>query len=98
MRKEHFFSIQHQVVGQFEFNQANPQYPQHVLMSDIAESVCNLNIFLYVGSAQEEPEVDLDAAHAQHVSIGGILQEGLAKHDQFLIELGLPPLPSIKAN
>lgn len=53
----------------------------------------NLNISRYVSTALEEAEIDLAATHAELVRIEGEIRTVTAKHNEFLKELGLPPLP-----
>jgi len=53
----------------------------------------NLNISRYVSTATPEPEIDLDATHAELVDIERTMKEAVAKHNKFLKELGVPELP-----
>ena len=53
----------------------------------------NLNISRYVSTAQAEEEIDLAATHSELVEIEKAVQKATAKHNEFLRELGLPPLP-----
>jgi type I restriction enzyme M protein len=53
----------------------------------------NLNISRYISTAVEEPEIDLAATNARLVEIEGAIQKATIKHNKFLKELGLPPLP-----
>jgi len=63
-------------------------------MDEIEANDFNLNISRYVSTARDEVEIDLAATHAELVEIDKELQEAAAKHNAFLIELGLSPLPS----
>ncbi len=62
-------------------------------MKEIADNGYNLNISRYVSTAQDEVEIDLAATHAELVEIEKKIAAATAKHNQFLKELGLPPLP-----
>jgi type I restriction enzyme M protein len=62
-------------------------------MKDIADNDFNLNISRYVSTAQAEEEIDLAATHAQLVEIEKAINTSRAQHNEFLKELGLPPLP-----
>jgi type I restriction enzyme M protein len=53
----------------------------------------NLNITRYVSTATEEAEIDLLATHRELVDIEAAIRTATAKHNAFLKELGLPPLP-----
>ena len=54
-----------------------------------------VNISRYVSTAQSELEIDLTSAHAELVGIENDIRTAKAKHNVFLKELGLPPLPSV---
>jgi type I restriction enzyme M protein len=40
-----------------------------------------------------EEGIDLSAAHAELVALDAAVKDATAKHNAFLEELGLPPLP-----
>jgi type I restriction enzyme M protein len=63
-------------------------------MKEIAENGYSLNISRYVSTSQQEAEIDLAATHEQLIEIEEAIARATAKHNAFLIELGLPPLPS----
>ena len=67
-------------------------------MKEIAENDYNLNISRYVSTAQAEAEIDLTATHAELVSIENDIRTAAAKHNAFLKELGLPPLPLVDSD
>jgi type I restriction enzyme M protein len=52
----------------------------------------NLNISRYVSTAKPEPEIDLAAVHAQLRDIEKRISESARTHNQYLKELGLPPV------
>ncbi len=52
----------------------------------------------YISTAVEEEEIDLAATHAKLVEIESAIQEATIKHNEFLKELGLSPLPSPDSN
>ncbi|WP_332408358.1 hypothetical protein [Vibrio metschnikovii] len=52
-----------------------------------------MNISRYVSTAKAEAKVDLQAEHKKLVDIEKDINEALDKHNSFLKELGLPPLP-----
>lgn len=62
-------------------------------MKEIVENDYNLNISRYVSTAEAEKEVDLKAVHIDLVSIEKELVDAKARHNAFLVELGLSPLP-----
>ena len=69
------------------------RYARRVEMDEIEANGFNLNISRYVSTAEPEVEIDLAAAHGELVKIEGQIRESTAKHNKFLKELGLPPLP-----
>ncbi len=69
------------------------RYARRVGMKEIAENDFNLNISRYVSTAEDEEEIDLAATHAELVKIEQDVREATERHNEFLKELGLPPLP-----
>lgn len=69
------------------------RYARRVAMKEIAENDYNLNISRYVSTAEDEVEIDLAATHRELVKIEQAIKTATAKHNKFLKELGLPPLP-----
>jgi type I restriction enzyme M protein len=63
-------------------------------MERIKEEGYNLNISRYISTAIAESEIDLAATHGVLEIIEKTIQEATIKHNKFLEELGLPPLPS----
>jgi len=63
-------------------------------MAEIENNGYNLNISRYISTAEQEAEIDLAATHGELVRIEEAIQKATAKHNDFLKELGLPPLPS----
>lgn len=53
----------------------------------------NLNISRYVSTAVGEAEIDLDAVHAELVEVEKAIMDAKKRHNRFLKELGLKPLP-----
>ena len=69
------------------------RYAKRVSMAEIEENEYNLNISRYVSTAEPEIEVDLSATQVELTEIEHRIRESTAKHNAFLKELGLPPLP-----
>lgn len=69
------------------------RYARRVEMKEIEENDFNLNITRYVSTAEQEAEIDLSATHTELVEIEVQIREAAARHNAFLKELGLPPLP-----
>ena len=69
------------------------RYARRVPMQEIIDNDYNLNISRYVSTAQAEEEIDLSAVHAELVAIEKDITEAKQRHNAFLAELGLAPLP-----
>lgn len=68
-------------------------WEKRLSMQEIIDNDFNLNISRYVSTAQAEKEVDLVVVHAELVQIEQDLAEPKARHNTFLVELGLEVLP-----
>jgi len=69
------------------------RYARRVEMAEIEKEGFNLNISRYISTAQAESEIDLAATHGELVKIETTIEKATTKHNEFLKELGLPPLP-----
>lgn len=69
------------------------RYSRRVGMDEIEKEGYNLNISRYISTATSEAEIDLAETHKKLVEIEGAIVSAREKHNQFLKELGLPPLP-----
>ena len=70
------------------------RYARRVEMDEIEANGFNLNISRYVSTAEPEVEIDLAATHGELIEIERQIQEATAKHNVFLKEFRLPPLPA----
>ena len=70
------------------------RYARRVEMDEIEKNDYNLNISRYVSTAEPEAVIDLADAHRELVEIEKQIQESTTKHNAFLKELGLSPLPA----
>jgi type I restriction enzyme M protein len=80
------------IVDTYQHRKEEDRYSRRVTMEEIARNDYNLNISRYVSTAKSEEEIDLKAVHAQLVDLEKKAQEATERHNQFLIELGLPPI------
>ena len=71
-----------------------PRYSRRVEMAEIEKNDFNLNISRYISTAVGEEEIDLQATNAGVVEISNAIKTATNKHNGFLKELGLPPLPT----
>jgi len=81
------------IVSTYRDRTERERYSRRVWMQEIRDNDCNLNISRYVSTAEAEPEIDLVAVHGDLVQIERELAAAKAKHNAFLVELGLAPLP-----
>jgi type I restriction enzyme M protein len=65
-------------------------------MDEIETNDYNLNISRYVSTAVQEEEIDLQAVNAELLDVENKIIETTNKHNKFLINLKLPPLPLAK--
>jgi type I restriction enzyme M protein len=82
------------IVETYQFRKEEERYSKRISMERIAEEGYNLNISRYISTAVSEQEIDLAATHGELVEIEKTIRAATQKHNEFLIELGLPPLPS----
>lgn len=94
-KKQNILSKDHigKIIDTYQFRKEEPRYSRRVSMEEIIENEYNLNISRYVSTAVEEEEIDLAATHADLVRLDKEIREATEKHNAFLKELGLPPLP-----
>jgi type I restriction enzyme M protein len=82
------------ILDTYQYRRVEDRYSKRVSMEDIAEKHnYNLNISRYVSTAKEEEEIDLVAVHTQLKTLEGEIKSAKERHNAFLKELGLPPLP-----
>ena len=82
------------IVDTYQNRKEEKRYSRRVGMEEIQENDYNLNISRYVSTATPEPEIDLAATHTELVEIEKEILESTAKHNEFLLELELSPLPA----
>lgn len=69
------------------------RYSRRVTIQEIEENGYNLNITRYISTALPEAEIDLFGVNEELISLEEEITAARAKHNSFLQELGLPPLP-----
>ena len=82
------------IIDTYQFRTEETRYSRRVDMAEIEKNDFNLNISRYISTAVSEVEIDLGATHGELVEIEKSIQTATMKHNAFLEELGLPPLPS----
>jgi type I restriction enzyme M protein len=86
------------IVETYRFRKEEERYSKRIPMERIKEEGYNLNISRYVSTAIAESEIDLAATHGELEIIESTIQKATIKHNEFLKELGLSPLPSPDSN
>lgn len=81
------------IVGTYQYRREEDRYAKRVGMERIEQECFNLNISRYISTAQAEPEISLEATHAELVAIEERIRVATQKHNAFLRELGLSELP-----
>jgi len=97
-KRQNHLSPEHikQIIDTYKERPKKPidRYARRVGMEEIEQHNYNLNISRYVSTAEPEPQIDLSATHKELVEIEKEIRESTTKHNEFLKELGLPPLPA----
>jgi type I restriction enzyme M protein len=81
------------IIKTYQFREEEARYSRKVEMAEIEKNDFNLNISRYISTAVGEAEIDLDATHRDLLKIEDDIAKAKAKHNDFLKELGLKPLP-----
>jgi type I restriction enzyme M protein len=81
------------IIETYQHRLEAPRYSRRVEMAEIEKNDFNLNISRYISTAVGEAEIDLDAVHAELVDVEQAITDAKTKHNSFLKELGLKPLP-----
>jgi type I restriction enzyme M protein len=69
------------------------RYSKRLSIERIETEGYNLNVSRYISTAIEEKEIVLREVHGDLVQIEQRIRESASKHNAFLKELDLPPLP-----
>ncbi len=80
------------IIETYQFRKQRKRYSRRVAIEEITANGYNLNISRYISTAQQETEIDLAATHGELAEIENAIRKATDKHNQFLKELGLPPL------
>lgn len=94
-KRQNYLSDEHidRIVDTYQFRKEEERYSRRVSMEEIEQNGFNLNISRYISTAVAEKEIDLGEVHASLVDVEQAIDKARSKHNEFLKELGLPPLP-----
>jgi len=81
------------IIDTYQNRAEESRYSRRVEMAEIEKNDFILNISRYISTAVGEEEVNLAAIHAELLEAEEAIQTATRKHNAFLQELGLPPLP-----
>lgn len=80
------------IIDTYRFRKEEPRYSRRISLERIEQEDFNLNITRYVSTAQEEEPIDLQKVNDELKDIARKSKEALTRHNEFLKELGLPPI------
>lgn len=83
------------IVDTYQYRKEEERYSRRVAMAEIEQNDFNLNISRYISTAKAEEQIDLQVVNAELVNLEESIVASTDKHNQFLKELGLPPLPCV---
>ncbi len=81
------------IIKTYQLRTEEDRYSKRIGMERIAKEGYNLNISRYISTAEQGVAIDLTATHDELIEIEKQIRESTAKHNAFLKELGLSPLP-----
>ncbi|MDO9633602.1 MAG: type I restriction-modification system subunit M [Paludibacter sp.] len=81
------------IVETYQYRPDNiERYARRVSMEEIEKNGYNLNISRYVSTSLDEIQIDLKTVNNKLTAINESIQTNTDKHNEFLKELGLPPI------
>jgi type I restriction enzyme M protein len=94
-KRQNQLSVAHiaKIIKTYQFREEEARYARRVSMAEIEKNDFNLNISRYISTAVGEAEISLEATHEALVEIEQAIDTAKRKHNAFLLELGLSPLP-----
>jgi type I restriction enzyme M protein len=81
------------IIETYQHRLEEARYSRRVDMVEIEKNDFNLNLSRYISTAVGEAEISLEATHGELVEIEKAVAAAKLKHNAFLTELGLSPLP-----
>lgn len=80
------------IVETYQYRNKEEKYSRRVSMEEIEKNGFNLNISRYVSTAVAEKTINLEEVNKELSDIERKAKEAREKHNEFLKELGLPPI------
>jgi type I restriction enzyme M protein len=94
-KRQNFLSEEHidKIIDTYQYRKEEERYSRCVSMEEIKKNEYNLNISRYISTAKPEPIIDINTVNKDLVDIEKEIKKAKKKHNEFLKELGLSPLP-----
>ncbi len=86
------------IIETYQYRKEEDRYARCVSMTEIQKNDFNLNISRYVSTAKTEEKIDLQLVNNELVSLEEKINDATHRHNIFLAELGLAPLPLTAKN
>ena len=80
------------IVDTYQYRKEEKRYSRRISMTEIEKNDYNLNISRYVSTVKPESKIDLKAVNKDLTEIEKKIIKAAKTHNQFLKELGLPPV------
>jgi type I restriction enzyme M protein len=80
------------IVETYRERKEETRYSRRVTMDEIEKNDFNLNISRYVSTSFDEETIDLEEVNKKLVELDEVINKARETHNQFLKELGLPPI------
>jgi len=80
------------IVDTYKYRRDIDRYSRKVSMDEIEKNGYNLNISRYVSTSIDEIQIDLKDVNTRLTAINENIKTNTDKHNEFLKELGLPPI------
>jgi type I restriction enzyme M protein len=95
VKRQNQLSREHlaKIIDTYQHRKEEPRYSRRVEMAEIIKNDFNLNISLYISTADAEEEINLQTLNAELVALDQKIREARDLHNAFLVELNLPLLP-----
>jgi type I restriction enzyme M protein len=81
------------IIETYQFRREEERYSRCVSMQEVETNDYNLNISRYISTIKPEENIDLVGVNSALVEGEKQIEAAKKKHNDFLKELGLPPLP-----
>ncbi len=81
------------IIDTYKHRKEEKRYSRRVSMEEVEKNNYNLNISRYVSTAKPEVKIDLQVVNGELIDLEKNILSSTTKHNEFLKELGLPPLP-----